>query len=207
MVEQEQEEQGRLEGPRVRALFLGLLMLPACGGSEASPPSRVPADLEARLAWVGETAKGLWVVAEGLAPSPDGFFDQEEEAVLKRVLHVPEGHDLFRLHILGVPYLLGESGRVFPRDGIPWESFGIPAEGLSSRGRLIWEGLGRGGPSPVVSGAHRRSFLFIGEPLSSGLSVPLRWESGQEEVFLEPRHWTESERREFLQEAPSPSSP
>ena len=190
----------------MRALFLGLLMLPACGG-EASSPSRVPADLEARLAWVGGTAKGLWVVAEGLAPSPDGFFDQEEEAVLKRVLHVPEGHDLFRLHILGVPSLLGESGRVFPRGGMPWEGFGIPAEGLSSRERLIWEGLGRGGPFPVASGAHRRSFLFIGEPLYSGPPVPLRWESGQEEVFLEPRHWTESERRKFLQETPSPSSP
>ena len=207
MVEQEQEEQSRLEGPRVRAFFFGLLMLPACGGSEASSPSRVPEELEARLAWVGETPGGLWVVAEGLDPSPDGFFDQAEEVVLKRVLHVPEGRDLFRIHILGAPALLGESGGVFPRGGIPWEGFRIPAEGLSARERLIWEGLGRGGPSPVTSGAHRRSFLFMGEPLSSGPQVPLRWESGQEEVFLEPRRWTESERRKFLQETPSPSSP
>jgi len=191
----------------VRALFLGLLLLPACGGSEASSPSRVPADLEARLAWVGETAGGLRVVAEGLDPSPDGFLDQAEEVVLKRALHVPDGLDLFRLHILGAPSLLAESGVVFPRGGAPWQGFGISAEGLNSRERLIWEGLGRGGPSPVASGAHRRSFLFIGEPLSSGPPVPLRWESGHEEVFLEPRRWTESERRKFLQETPSPSSP
>ena len=193
-------------GPAIRRCCGLLLALGGCGEGGAAGPDLH--QVEARLAWMGEDAGGLRVLAEPLTPpAPGTAAVVTEEAMLREQLGLGRDRSLVRLHLVGEPPQLQAPGSLATANGQRFLPFPPPPEHLDARARNLWLGVAQGGPppDPQASGVRRRSFLLLGENQSAVLPVEqgggaLHWERSGQALPLQPRAWSERERRDFLEQ-------
>jgi len=177
----------------------GLLSF-SCAPSEAEHVETP--DFEETIAWVGESANGLRVVAEPVfrhLMSQKNNYD--EDRMLREQFALASDTRFVRVHLVGNGADLTGPGILGGADS-PFVQLQKP-EQLSARGQNLWSALVEGGPMPAADIVSRRSFLL--KASADYDQQLLSWELGDNKLELERKSWRGRERQQFLTAEKAPN--
>lgn len=210
-MEQEQERQKGLGRQRrigtgatcASVLFSLAILLPACGGSEATDSRPGPAanlHRQGRRAWTGGQEGGPFVLVEEMSlPAHASATIGGEEDLFRITFSIPEDTRLLRVQIMEAE---GEQalGQVVV-NGAPFTPLKKPPEEVDARARLYWNGVTAGVHEYMPSDSQStRSTYLVAAPATPPVAsdASLQWQRGALTIELSARSWSEPQRRAYL---------
>ncbi len=206
LVEQKQEKQ-RSVGRRLKAFAsavgcLALLVTAACKSevkTQTTPAPSIQAPL--RQAWVGGIWGGPYVLVEELSQPPHVRTSLGgEEAMFRHTFGVAESTQLLRVHVLRVAGDGDLRGSVEVGDTL-YEKMAPAREEWDARARLYWQTMTLSSQAAATgeNSANHLIYLVSAKQASAPNSEQnLYWQLGSLRIVLQPRLWTEPQRRAFL---------